>query len=115
MNRVKTIKDMLKKPPYTKWEKLLKYINDKPIGTIFNRRDMRCYINGKHIPSAGKFSPTEDTYRRILTILGILENVERGQFKIIYHIRKDLSASKAKKAAYSQAWRSWFNDFKETK
>ena len=98
-----------------KWQTLIKYINDKPIGTIINRKDMRYHINNG--PSRTRtlvYRTTDDNYRQTLAMLGVLETVKRGTYKILYHIRKDLSLYEAKKAAYSQDWRKWFNDFKET-
>ena len=95
-----------------KWQKIKHYVNSHPVGTIINRMDMRCYINGKHVPWYGNYSTTEDNYRRILTMLGILEWVERGKYKILHHVKKDLSSRQAKSAAYGDSWKSWFIDVK---
>ncbi len=94
-----------------KWKKIKKYINSKEFGSVINRKDMRYYINGRYIKWAGEYSTGEDNYRRMLTLVGILEHVERGNYKIIYHIRNDATSTEVKQAAYS-GWGQWFNDFK---
>ncbi len=96
----------------TKWEALKHYINSKEVGTTIYRKDMRYYIHNGPPPKTSSYSTTEDNYRRILTILGILDHIGRGEYKILCHIKNDLTKSEAQKAAYPTNWRNWFNDFK---
>ena len=93
-----------------KWRKTIKYINSKKIGTTFSRYDMQ--KNVSELFYSSPYYNTADNYRKILSKLNILEHVSIGNYKILYHIRQNLSLRQAKKAAYSDNWRKWFNDFK---
>jgi hypothetical protein len=96
-----------------KWQALKEYINSKPVGTIITRKDMRRYINnGPPPPRTSAYRTTDDNYRGILSRLGILETVERGKYKILYHIKSDLLSSEASNAASGRSWKSWFIDVK---
>ena len=91
----------------TKWEAIKHYINSKPIGTVITRQVLLFDLNDK-----SKTFCTVDSYKGILLRIGILECCGVGKYTILSHIRPDVSANEAKKAAYPISWRSWFNDFK---
>lgn len=92
----------------SKWETLKNYINSKEVGTIITRKEILKFNVYKRTSSYGT---TIDNYRRCLKILGILENEDRGKYKICCHIRKNLTSSELKKIAYG-GFRQWFNDVK---
>lgn len=94
-----------------KWEKIKEYINRRHLGHVFSRKYMLflIYNNPKHRTSS--YGTTVDNYLRCLRILGIIETIERGKYKIKSHIRDDLSVSELKRVAYG-GYRTWFNDVK---
>lgn len=89
-----------------KWQALKEYINSKEIGTIITRKEMLTNLDNPK-----KFC-TVDTYKGILLRLGIIESYSNGKYKLLYHIKPDLTSSEAKKVVDSNSWRLWFNDFK---
>lgn len=93
-----------------KWEALKRFINGQELETIINRRDiMKLVYDGGTPPKTSSYGTTIDNYRRCLTILGILEHVSLGRYKLHYHIRDTLTASEVRAMAYG-GYRSWFND-----
>ena len=62
-----------------KWEKTIKYINSKKIGTIFSRIDLIKYVNNGIVYT----NNSVDNYRIILTHLDILEWIFTDKYKII--------------------------------
>jgi len=96
-----------------KWQRIKDCVNSQPVGTIITRKYMRRYINnGPPPPRTSAYRTTDDNYRGILSRLGILETVKRGKYKILHHVKSDLSSFEARNAVYKQTWKSWFNDFK---
>lgn len=79
----------------TTWDKLKTFINDRKIGDIILRKDIIYYVYGGPMPKkfGGSYGSTIDNYRKLLTILGTLEWVDRGEYKIKYHIREDLKTT----------------------
>jgi len=94
-----------------KWNKLINYINKIKIGERITRRQLLKLIYNDPCYRVSSYGTTVDQYRRILGIMGILEIVDRGVYKIKYHINPNSSVSEMKKAAYSRDWREWFHDF----
>jgi len=95
------------------WERLKRYINIKHnIGDIITRQDMLWYIYNGPPPKTGSYGTGGDGYRRCLDKLGILEIVGRGQYKIKYYIKENVTSSQIKEIAYSESWKSWFTDIK---
>jgi hypothetical protein len=96
------------------WQIIKNYINSKPIGYIITRPKLRnVACNGSPLPQGISHTTTVDNYRRCLTILGILELKERGKYKILHHIKEDITSSFLTKVAYSNDWRQWFADLKK--
>jgi hypothetical protein len=92
-----------------KWEKLKNYVNSHDISSIIERQGILNYIEGPD----KKYRPhTTDSYINILHKLGFIEKVSAGKYKILYHIKADLSVADATIVAFSASWRQWFNDFK---
>ena len=50
---------------------------------------------------------TIDLYRRTITMVGFIEIVNRGQYKILKHI-PDIPISRLTKMAYNDSWKVWF-------
>jgi len=93
------------------WKSFIEFIHRRPVGSVFTRQEMIQELDPrKDIPGQQR---TIDLYRRKLSILGFLEIVSRGQYKIRCMPRIDLKSSDVHKAAYGSSWRGWFNDFKE--
>lgn len=91
------------------WQSFIKFIHERPVGSTFTRQEMIQELDpGKDINGQQR---TIDLYRRKL--LGFLEIVGRGQYKISCIPRIDLKSSDVHKAAYGKNWRLWFNDFKQ--
>ena len=95
-----------------KWEMLKNFINKQPIGNTITRKDILYLIYKKPRLVKSSYGSTIDNYRRCLELLGILNSLDRGLYKIEYHIKNDLSSTELKKLAYGR-YRRWFNDVKE--
>ena len=94
-----------------KWETFKKYINSREIGTIITRKQIMYFIYKGPKPPTSSYGSTVDNYRRCLTILGILEHVDRGKYELCYHIRNNLTSTELHSTAYG-GYRNWFNDVK---
>lgn len=91
----------------TTWNKLIKYINSLPIGTIISRPEI-CYAADK----SPKKENTIDQYKRSLVITNILKPIERGKYQISYHINETLTPTMVRNLAYrtnSDNCLIWFN------
>jgi len=77
------------------WKTFKEYINSKKIGETITRKDIIYHIYKGPMPARyrGSYGSTLDNYRGLLTKLGILEHTGRGEYKLKYHIRKNLSTS----------------------
>lgn len=87
----------------TAWSKLIKYINSMPIGTKISRAEL-CYVLDKPTNCQN----TTDGYRKILSMVNILETVSRGKYEIINHVDENLSYRQIRNVAYSSDFKSWF-------
>ena len=101
----------------TVWDKFKNFINSKPRETIITRQEMLNYIYKKDRGSRNKAQrsySSADHYKGLLISIGIMEQAGTGQYKILYHIRKNVTVSQIRKALYGNhgTWRTWFNDFK---
>ena len=92
-----------------KWQTIKEFINRQELGAIINRKEIMQMIYNGPAPRTSSYGTTIDNYRRCLTILGILEHVSLGKYKLHYHIRDTLTASEVRAMAYG-GYRSWFND-----
>jgi len=83
-------------PTITKFEKLKKYINKQPIGSIIRRKDLV-----KEMQETRKDDvTTTDSYRALLTKVGILEETKTlGQYLLKDHIGRSLTLNYLKKLA----------------
>jgi hypothetical protein len=95
----------------TKWQKLRKYINERPIGETIVRGEIHKKIYGS---KESNCMTAIDTYRRMLQLIGILQTTRPGVYKIKYHIKETLTCSELNKLAYGNEYRRWFNDAKVT-
>lgn len=99
-----------------KWQALKQYINSKPIGTIITRKEILKYLEKQKIAN---YVTTIDTYRMLLSHVGILDRVMVGphvlfgSYKIAFHIKEKTTLSQIRKAANPNSWESWFYDIKE--
>ena len=92
----------------TMWNRCKRYINKHEIGSIIKRPDFLRYLYQGSPPKDSTYGTGGDNYRRILTILGIIKIVERGQYKILAHIKQEVTATQVKEIAYSNTWKQWF-------
>jgi hypothetical protein len=101
-----------KEEDMNRWQTFKKYINSREIGTIITRKEIMYHIyKGPTPPNTSSYGSTIDNYRKCLELLGILEVVSRGKYKLCYHIRNDISTSELQRTAYA-GFRRWFNDVK---
>lgn len=88
------------------WIKLKQHINSKGIGSYVTRQELLKVAGSKKRKGN---QDQVDLYRRMLTMVGILDHVGVGKYLIIKHIKDDLSSYMLKKAAYAyQPWQRWF-------
>lgn len=96
----------------TMWEKYKRYINKRSIGDVIFRKDILPYLYGDQNIPKSTYGTGGDNYRRCLEKAGILERVGRGQYKILHHIKDDVTSSLIKELAYVQNWKEWFINIK---
>ncbi len=96
----------------TMWKRCKHYINKHKIGAVVTRQDFLHYLYQGSIPTHSTYGTGGDRYRRILAMVGILKIVARGQYQILYHIKKDISSTEVNQLAYGKSYRQWFNDVK---
>ncbi len=89
----------------TAWKRLREYINSMEVGEVFTRQQMLEKL--VHPDMRKGYQLSVDLYRRTITIVGFLEIVARGQYKILQHI-PDISISRLTKMAYNDSWKIWF-------
>ena len=94
------------------WNRCKQYINKHEIGTVITRPDFLHHLYQGPPPRRSTYGTGGDNYRRILDRLGILTIVKRGQYKILYHIKEDVTATEVKNLVADNTYRSWFNDIK---
>lgn len=86
------------------WKKFLKYVSTKKVGEYLYRRE---YVKKKF---ANKYH-TVDTYRSILTKIGIIEKIKPGVYIKRKNIKPNWKLSEIKEIAYKDTWKSWFYKF----
>jgi hypothetical protein len=96
------------------WKRLKEYINKTKIGDVITRKDLLNYLYYGSKPKSSNYGTGGDNYRRCLEKLGILEKCGRGRYKILYHIKENVSSEKIKQLSYKydNTYRQWFNDIK---
>jgi hypothetical protein len=79
----------------TAWAKVKAFINKQPIDNIILRKDLIHHVYKGPMPKKfnSSYGSTVDNYRKLLTILGILEYADRGQYRVKYHVREDLTTT----------------------
>jgi len=92
----------------TMWDRCKRYINKHKVGEIIARPDYLRYLYQGPPPRHSTYGTGGDNYRRILSKLGILEIVGRGKYKILSHIKQEVTATQVKEIAYSNTWKEWF-------
>ena len=96
----------------SQWNILRDLINSIEIGKTMSRQQMLETIFSQTTSGGSQeYGFTVDVYRRYLSIIGILEIIDRGVYKVKNHIKLNASISQIKKAANSRDWREWFHDF----
>jgi len=97
----------------TMWKKYKDYINKRNIGDVILRKEVLPHLYGGHqnIPKS-TYGTGGDNYRRMLEMLGIITTVARGQYKILYHIKENVTATQAHEMAYCNNWKQWFINIK---
>lgn len=95
------------------WKRMKRYINERQIGDVITRQDMLHYLYQGPPPKHSTYGTGGDNYRRCLDILGVLEIVARGQYKILYHIKENVTATTIKEISYSDNWKRWFINIKK--
>jgi hypothetical protein len=91
----------LKKKKISQWQKLLNLIESTELDTfIYRKQVLKC---AEKKPNPHLFY-TVDSYRRILTILNVIEETsKKGCYKVISHIpEKEFSYATARKLAYGK-------------
>jgi len=87
------------------WDLLKEFINSMSDNDIFTRRDMLHYIYGIDSTHRG----TVDTYRNLLTKIGILEmTLKPGRYKRIRNIPNELTTKLLQEMTNQNSWKSWF-------
>lgn len=82
----------------SKWKRLINLLNKRyDKYPIVNRQFIMIYIHGEKRKWYGY---TIDCYRRILEVLGYLEKVKPGIYRVIKRIPEDLNYKEAKYTAY---------------
>jgi len=91
----------LKQLKKSKWEILLKLIHNKKIGSKILRREIvnKSYIN--------RYS-TIDSYRSLLTKLGVLETESPGVYIKRKQVKTNWSVSYIREITDQNSWKSWF-------
>lgn len=88
----------------SEWSKFLNKVSKVKIGDYIYRRDLvKKKNNNKY--------HTVDTYRSILTKLGILEKVKPGVYVKRKNIRRNFPLNTLREIAYEDTWKSWFYNF----
>ncbi len=96
---------------FSQWSIFKNYINSRKIGSVIFRKDIMILIYGSMENSRNYcYGTTVDGYRRNLTILGVLETVDRGAYEIKAHIKESALSSEVHKLANSYDYRQWFHD-----
>jgi len=77
------------------WKMLKEYINSKKVGETITRKDIIYHVYKGPMPARyrSSYGSTLDNYRRLLTRLNILEHTGRGEYKVKYHVKKELTTN----------------------
>lgn len=75
------------------WYDLIIFINKREVDGIISRKDLCECLN---------YSASVDVYRRVLTLIGFIEEYSRGQYIKRFNIPLDLTSTQAKEIAYSK-------------
>ena len=93
------------------WKSFIEIINKTEIGSLITRKKILRHVYKSPVVWK-KYSraTTVDQYRRTLDLLGILDKVELGIYRVNYHVRTNVPAYKFTKAAYDRKlhWKLWF-------
>jgi hypothetical protein len=102
------------KIPITKvsqWEKFIEIINQTKIGSLITRQQILKHVYKSPVVWR-KYSraTTVDRYRRSLDLLGIVDKVELGVYRVNHHVKPGVTAHKITKEAYKRKkhWKEWF-------
>jgi butyrate kinase len=88
----------------TTWKNFLIYVSRKKIGDYLYRRE---YIKKKF---KNKYHAV-DSYRSLLTKIGIIEKVKAGVYVKKKNIKPSWKLNVIKEIAYKDTWKSWFYKF----
>jgi hypothetical protein len=74
---------------------LKEYINSKKIGDTIHRQELIQHVYKGPMPKrySTSYGSTLDNYRKLLTKLGVLQWIDRGEYKLRYYIKNDLTTS----------------------
>lgn len=89
------------------WTRCKRYINKRQIGTVITRPEFLYYLYQGPPPKYQRYG-AGDKYRRCLSILGVLEIVGRGKYKILHHIKENVTSTLVKEISYGHNWKQWF-------
>jgi hypothetical protein len=93
------------------WNFICKFINSYNDGDIVTRKEMReAFVLAKYgINSEVFIRSTLDGYKRLLTRIGVLEDVSRGKYKKLHSIPSTLTSTGARRIATELPnWKDWF-------
>lgn len=96
---------LLNYPDKTLWQTLKDFINNLEINEKFTRKEIIKHIYVNEIYNS---KITIDTYRNLLTNIGILKIVGVGRYVKLKDIPKSLDTKLLKKIANKKSWESWF-------
>ena len=93
------------------WKSFIEIINKTEIGSLITRQKILKHVYKSPVVwSKYSRATTIDRYRRSLDLLGILDKVTLGVYRVNYHVKPEVSAHKITKAAYKKKlhWKEWF-------
>jgi len=96
----------------TMWDRCKRFLNKHEIGEVITRPDFLYYLYQGPPPRNSTYGTGGDNYRRILSKMGFLEIVGRGRYKILYHIKDDITSTQIKEIAYGNTWKQWFHNLR---
>ena len=94
----------------SQWNKFREFVNKSPIGSIITRQEVLFYVYENRGQWKGySRQTTVDGYRLILDRLGIVIKYKRGQYRVMHHVREDVTLETLKRLAYpKRGWQEWF-------
>jgi hypothetical protein len=88
------------------WYRIKNFINSKPVGYVFTRKELVGKLNG--IPQS-----TIDTYRNYLEVFRVLERAGRGKYKLIQKIPEKMNTVSFTELFSQDKWKRWFMPLQE--